>query len=185
MNEDSKTILLLAEARSDDGTGMEELAARVRERLYPYVIRNTMNPDMADDVLQETLVAMIARLRSLRNPTRFWPWIYRVAWNKIQDAFRQHRTRPSVRNCRTCAGDARGDYPSALEAQVHQETLRQVSQAVDELNAHHQEVVRLRCFEQLEYAEIASRTQTTPESVRIRYHRAKQSLKARLVSLCG
>jgi len=188
MKEDNETILLLAEACSENRAGMERLAARVRERLYAYVFRMTLNADATEDILQETLVAMIAGVRSLRNRKRFWPWMYRIAWSKIQDSLRQRKMQTSVKDSllqnHPGPGQDRDGPTSILDAQVKQEMLQQVCQAVDGLSARHRDVVRLRCFEQLEYTEIASRTHTTPERVRVQYHRAKESLKARLVP-CG
>ncbi len=185
MNDDTETILLLAEACSNDRAGMERLAARVRERLYPYVFRMTLNSDTTEDILQETLVAMIGGVKSLRDHKRFWPWMYRIAWSKIQDSLRQRQMQTSVKDTflqnHSHPGWAHNEHASVLEAQVKQETLRQVNQAVDGLDARHRDIVHLRCYEQLEYTEIASRTHTTPQRARVQYHRAKESLKARLL----
>ena len=42
------------------------------------------------------------------------------------------------------------------------------------------DALRLRCYDQLDYVEIAARTRTTPARARIHFHRAKKSLKERL-----
>jgi len=184
MNDDTDYNLLLAEACSDDPAGMERLAGRVRERLYPYILRVTFNPDATEDILQETLMAMIGGVRSLRDRRRFWPWMYRIAWSKIQDAFRQKRVQSSMKDSllqgRFDKSAGRDEYTSVLEAKVREETLEQISRAVNGLSRPHRDVVHLRCFEQLPYTEIASRTNTTPERVRVQFHRAKESLRAQL-----
>jgi RNA polymerase sigma factor (sigma-70 family) len=68
-----------------------------------------------------------------------------------------------------------------LEAQVRAETLQQIALAVARLNRRQRDILQLRCYEDLPYTEIAARTHTSPEKVRIRFHRAKESVKAQLV----
>ena len=184
MRAENEYVEWLAEARSGSRTGMGKLAALVWERLYPFVLRVTLSHDITEDVLQETLLSLLCGLDSLRDPARFWPWIYRIAWSKIQNHVRSHRVQ--------CAAEAsfarlqpdpegvREDGDSPLDVQVREETVREVSKAVDRLALPYKEVLHLHYYDQMPYAEIAERTQTTPTRVRIRSHRAKKSLKSRL-----
>jgi RNA polymerase sigma factor (sigma-70 family) len=72
---------------------MGRLAALVGEQLYPFIFRTTLDRDATEDLIQETLLAMLHQLGSLRDPERFWPWIYRIAWSKIRDRLRDRRMR--------------------------------------------------------------------------------------------
>ena len=188
MSAENQQRELLILARSGDKVGLGELAAVVWERLHPFVLRITLNHDATEDVLQETLLAMICGIRSLRDPERFWPWMYRIAYAKIQDAFRRRRLQISMQSVflqdgRHGDGAERGrDNP--LDSNIHAETLQQVATAVEQLDRRHKDVVRLRYYEQLPYTEIASRTRTTPQRARVRFHRAKQSLRNRLLATC-
>ncbi len=184
MSAENEHIALLAEVQAGDRASMNRLAALVWNRLYPFAFRTTLDHDTTEDVLQETLVSLLCRVDSLRDPARFWPWMYRVAWNKIQDTHRQRRLRSSAESRllrRTLDAGVRPEADdSVLDAHVRAETLAQVAAAVRQLDRAHQDVVHLRYYEQLPYNDIASRTQTTPEKVRVQFHRAKKSLKARL-----
>jgi RNA polymerase sigma-70 factor (ECF subfamily) len=163
---------------------MGHLAVIVWEQLYPFVFRSTLRHEVTEDVLQETLLTMVRQLAALRESQRFWPWIYRIAWSKIQDALRQHRRfsaktlllRDRHHPSRTQAG---GD--SLLDAKIRDETRQQVSAVVEQLSDQHRDVVRLRYYDDLPYDQIALLTRTTPQKVRLRFHRAKKSLKARLL----
>ncbi len=185
MNEENDTISILAEARSGSQAGMGRLATLVWDRLYPFVLRTTLNQDAAEDILQETLLAMIREIGALRDHTRFWPWMYRIAWNKMQDTFRRRRLQSSVENSLLQAlrhvDGGKESGSNLLDAKIRDETLQRIRAEVKRLNDQHRDVVELRCYEQLPYTEIASRTATTPEKARVRFHRAKESLKARLV----
>lgn len=174
---------LLAEVRSGDRAGMDRLAALVWERLYPFVLRTTLRHDATEDVLQETLLCLLNRVDSLRDPERFWPWMRRIAWSKIQDIHRRRQLESKAESS-LLHGAAyvkrQSSAVSVLDAQVRAETLEQVSSAVEQLSREHQDVVRLRYYDQLPYDAIASLTRTTPQRVRVQFHRAKNSLKTRL-----
>ena len=185
MNNDDKYIQkLISSARTGSRKSMGDLAVAVRERLYPFVFRTTLNHDLTEDVLQETLLTVVLQVASLRESQRFWPWVYRIAWNKIQDNHRRRRLRSSGKTLllRDHAGNAKTGSDSILDAQIHAESLRQVSEVLEQLSHKHKDVLRLRYYEQLPYDRIASMTRTTPQMARVRFHRAKKSLKARLLA---
>jgi RNA polymerase sigma-70 factor (ECF subfamily) len=183
MNDQSGYIQFLAEARTGDRVGMGRLAELVWERLYPFVFRMTLDRDATEDVIQETLLTMLRRLDSLRDCQRFWPWIYRIAWNRVQDRLRDRRLQSlhEAALLRRAHGEGRlsADH-DPLDAQVRAETLERVSAAVARLNHRQRDILQLRCYEDLPYTEIAARTRTSPDKVRVRFHRAKKSLKTRL-----
>jgi len=189
MSAENEHIILLAQASSGNRVGLGDLAGVVWQRLYPFVLRITLNHDMTEDVLQDTLLAMICGVESLRDPDRFWPWMYRIAYTKIQDAFRRRRLQAAVQSTfLQNHGRADGEQDglgNPLASKIHEETLQEVALAVDQLKSQHKDVVRLRYYEELPYTEIASRTQTTPERARIRFHRAKASLRRRLQACCA
>ncbi len=184
MSDESGYMQVLAAARSGGQAGMGRLAVLVWERLFPFVLRMTQSRDATEDVLQETLLTMLRRLRSLRDGRRFWPWIYRIAWSKVQDRLRdrqRRRLQASALRCRTSTEDFLSGTNDPLESQVRAETLQRISVAIARLSRRQQDILQLRCYDDLPYTEIAARTRTSPDKVRIRFHRAKESLKAQLV----
>jgi len=184
MSAENGHIDLLTQARSGDQAGMGELARVVWERLHPFVLRITLNHDLTEDILQETLLVMLCRIESLRDLDRFWPWMYRIAYTKVQDAFRRKRLQTSAQDFFR-QGGLHADCDNPLDSKIREETLRQVALAVEQLKSQHKDVVQLRCYEELPYTEIASRTRTTPQRARVRFHRAKASLKERLQACCA
>jgi RNA polymerase sigma-70 factor (ECF subfamily) len=203
MNNDNENIQqhhkaffeLLSEARSGNQASMGRLAVIVRERLYPFVFRTTLNHDLTEDVLQETLLTMIGQVACLRDKRKFWPWVFRIAWSKLQDNLRSRRAQSSIKayvsraSCPRSEGgtpstrsyEARTGSGGLLEATIHAERLRQLSSLIEQLSRQHRDILRLRYYEQLPYTEIATLTHTTPQKARARFHRAKKYLKARLL----
>lgn len=180
MDAENEHIELLAEVKAGDRASLDRLAALVWDRLYPFAFRTTLSHDVTEDVLQETLVSLLCGVGALRDPERFWPWMYRIAWSKIQDRHRQRRLESHAEGRLLREAPQTVAAGSVLDAQVRAETLGLVAAAVAQLSREHQDVVRLRYYDQLPYNDIASLTSTTPQRVRVQFHRAKKSLKSRL-----
>ncbi|UCD52106.1 MAG: sigma-70 family RNA polymerase sigma factor [Phycisphaerales bacterium] len=160
------------------------LTVVVRKRLHPFILRAVGDPHAAEDLLQETLLVMVERLGGLRRAERFWPWIYRVARRKIQDHFQQQRRWATARE--NTRGETRRRFRAiygrtdVLDQMIGVESVRELSDAMGEMEGRQRLIVRLRCFEQLPYAQIASRTRTSPAQARTNFYRAKTFLRKRL-----
>ena len=184
MNEDNEYIQQqLSEARSGNRRSMGRLAVIVRERLYPFVFRTTFDHDLTEDVLQETLLTMVGQVACLREKRRFWPWVFRIAWSKLQDNLRRRRYHSSGKASilQNQSYETQAGGGSLLDATIHAERLQQLSEVVEQLSRQHRDILRLRYYEQLPYTEIATLTRTTPQKARARFHRAKKYLKARML----
>ncbi|HCO93470.1 MAG TPA: hypothetical protein DIU00_05885 [Phycisphaerales bacterium] len=183
MNEDNENIQqLLSEARLGSRRSMGRLAVIVRERLQPFVLRTTLDHDLTEDVLQETLLTMVRQIMSLRQSDRFWPWVFRIAWSRLQDNFRSRRQQSSGRDSlvQNRAYQTQEDCDSLLDASIHTERLRLLSEEIEQLSSQHKDILNLRYYEQMPYTEIAEMKHTTPQKIRAQFHRAKKFLKARL-----
>lgn len=182
MSEQTQSIQrLLSQARSGSRTGMGRLAVITWERLYPVVLRATWNHDVTEDILQETLLTVVQEVNSLRDIRRFWPWVHRIARNKIQDNLRRSRLQASGKTLlrsQSSGTQASGDI---LDAKIHEEKLQRLLALMEQLSRQYRDVLRLRYYEQMPYTEIASMTRTTPEKARARFHRARKRLKAQLL----
>ncbi|MFC1633226.1 RNA polymerase sigma factor [Planctomycetota bacterium] len=182
MNEKTPSIqYVLSQARSGNRTGMERLAVIVWKRLYPVVFRLTWNHDLTEDILQETLLAVVQEVNSLRDMRRFWPWVHRIARNKIQDNLRRSRLQASSKTLLRSQSSNAKVSGNILDAKIREEKLQRLKVLIEQLSRQHRDVLRLRYYEQLPYTEIASMTRTTPEKARARFHRARKRLKAQLL----
>lgn len=165
---------------------MARLVMAVQERLYPFVSSAVRDPHAAEDILQDVLVILIEQMHLLRQSECFWPWVYRVAWSKVQDHFRDRRRASRIpvpggyEPARSQA--APGDL---LDAMVHREAVEQLAIAFDRLNHRCRVVLYLRFHEQMPYNEIASVMHSTPGQVRVQFHRAKRLLRDSLLSSCA
>jgi RNA polymerase sigma factor (sigma-70 family) len=173
-------------ADTADSNETEALVLAVRERLHPFVAGAVRDPHAAEDILQEVILVLIERVHLLRRPACFWPWIYRIAWSKVQDHYRDHQ-----RACRAAAAVERESvFPDSfvgdlLEGLVRREAIEHLVVAMGQLNPRCRVVLYLRFYEQMPYTQIASMMHSTPGRVRVQFHRAKQLLRDSLLSSCA
>jgi hypothetical protein len=65
-------------AQCDDREAVEHLLRSIQDSLRRYIAGVVGRPD-ADDVLQDVLVIVCHKLKSLHTPELFRPWAYRIA----------------------------------------------------------------------------------------------------------
>ena len=70
--------LWVLRAQCDDHEALELLFRSVQPSLHRYV-SGLVGPSHAEDVLQEVLITICRKLKSLHAPDLFRPWVYRVA----------------------------------------------------------------------------------------------------------
>ena len=77
-----------------DNGAFDELLARNQEKLYSYILFVVHDPEIANDVFQETFVKVITKLQAGKytDSGKFYFWLTRIAHNIIMDSFRQLRT---------------------------------------------------------------------------------------------
>lgn len=156
------------------------LAALVQARLFPYIRKFTPDAHTAEDVLQETLLAMLERLPELRRPDCFWPWIRRIAHSKVQDHLRDRRRNHRMRE--TLVPDPTRaplpmTEPDTLDTILQEEAHEQLACALEQLTDRSRVVLHLRFHERMSYPEIAARMGATPGQIRTQLHRARKRLR--------
>jgi RNA polymerase sigma-70 factor, ECF subfamily len=149
-----------------------------KSRLLAYVQSKLHDPDLAEDVLQESLLKALRAAPDLRDEEKLLPWFYSILNNAITDIYRRQ--------------------------QVEQRSLQQVAQAQLLEAEPETEQVLCDCFRDLiptlkpEYAElieqlelsnkdpaqVAAQLGITPNNLKVRRHRARQALRQRLEESC-
>jgi RNA polymerase sigma-70 factor (ECF subfamily) len=145
------------------------------------------------DIVQDALTEAAQKLSDYarRRPLPFYPWLRRLAWERLLQIHRRHvrAQRRSVRRedlgglplPEDSAGDlaerlaARGSSPS--ERLRHSEQRQRVQQALGLLGAADREVLVLRYLEDMNTAEIAAVLELTESAVKMRQLRALQRLR--------
>src|SRR5512136_29735 len=107
MSNTSDQKLLMA-ARGGDRDALETLLLRYQPRVYRFGMKMCGDPDDAEDVLQETLLAMARSLRDFRGASSLSTWLYTIARSFCVKKRRRIRFAPAA--------------PQSLEATLGDET---------------------------------------------------------------
>jgi len=184
MDENTGYAELIRHAQLGDQQSMNKLAQLVQGRLFAYIYRLTLNYDLAQDLSQETLLRMVESLKELKQAEQFWLWLYRTAMGKVQHYFRDKKQQQMIHlaavDKERLAEYASQTYDDGLNSVMRRELSETICQAMARLKFAYRNVLVLRCFEQLSYAEIASLMDCKELGARVLFFRAKHSLKQQL-----
>lgn len=147
-----------------DNRAFDELLTRNQKKLYDYIMFVVRDPELANDVFQETFVKVITRLQEGKytDSGKFSFWLIRIAHNVIMDTFRLQK---SVHIIEPTAGNdlskLKSDSLMDLNREneyVNAQVLRDVRHIMDSLPAPQREVVYMRYYQELSFKEIAEAT---------------------------
>ncbi len=147
---------------SFDGVRLAALARRHRTALKRYVDRYTGDPDLADDVVQETFVRL--RERPPARQTALKGWLFTVATHLALDRIRVARRRAELERDVAHRLPVPDRPPDPAEQLEREETRRMVRAALDELCEKERTALLMR-EEGFTHREIALAVGTTTKSV--------------------
>ncbi len=175
---------LIRQAQLGNQQSMNELAQLAEGRLFAYIYRLTLNYDLSQDLLQETLLKMVESLKDLKNIERFWVWLFRTATGEAQHYFRDRKKKYMVQisdfSKERLSEYTSQDHNDGLNYLMRRELSNTIFQAMTKLKLMYRNVLILRCFEQMSYAEIADLLDCKELRARVLFFRAKHLLKSQL-----
>lgn len=145
----------------------EELFVRYRGPLYGFFRRRLNSKERAEDLAQETFLAVIRAISRYKPQALVRTYLYRIALNLVA----AERRKPAQESMEENAEPALDD---------RSETALWVREALKELAPTEREILMLREFEQLSYAEISDLLRLPVNTVRSRLFRARMALRERL-----
>jgi len=163
---------LVLEFQRGSREAFTELFERYRDPVFGFFRRRLDNPARAEELAQECFLAL------LRNGARYEPragfrsYLYGIAIKMLWAERRKSRHDPS--------GNGSAPDPPARE---NPDATIWVRAALDRLDQTDREVLMLREYEQLSYAEIGGLLRLPVNTVRSRLFRARVALKEKLLAV--
>jgi RNA polymerase sigma factor (sigma-70 family) len=162
---------LVAAARAGDRAAFGVLLDR-HDRAVRVVVRPLLGDSETEDVAQEAFLQAYLGLDRLRDPARFGAWLCAIAVNLGKMRLRERRVFLPLE-----------DYPGGADGgEDSGELAGLVASAVETLPRHEREAVLLS-YAGLSSPEVAALVGERPGTVRVRLHRARGRLRARLGTL--
>ena len=171
---------LTKRAQRGEKEALDRLAELAVTRLRVYVYRLTLQEDLTQEIVQETLLEMVKILGKLKRSDRFLPWLYGIATNKLRHYYRSEATLRRASANRADMEPSGESREEGLENLLSQELKEIISSAIQKLKTRHRAVLVMRCYDGMSYAEIAESMGTTEFGTRMLFIRAKKALQKQL-----
>lgn len=174
-----------ADARDRDRP-LTEVVARERSRLLAFIRRRVADPRDAEDIVQDVFFELVQANRLLMPIDHVTAWLFRVARNRITDAFRRRRPEHRLRGGDDDAPDLRleellpslDDGPEALYLRTVLFTA--LEEALAELPAAQREVFVAHEIEGTSFKALAAATGVGVSTLLSRKRYAVLHLRKRL-----
>lgn len=175
---------LVHRARAGDEQAFADLVRGHADRAYAVALRMTGNPSDAQDVAQDALVAAWQHLDGFRGTSSFATWLTRIVINRCHNLRRGHHpTEPLDEEAADALGEAgRAGWSSpGVEGQVvARQHLAAAQEAILDLPLDQRAALVLTAVVGLPHAETAAVLGISEQAARVRVHRARRALLARM-----
>lgn len=164
---------LMQRAQRGDDTAFAGLFKRYARPLLGYLNRLTGDVHLSEDLCQETFLRLYERRSHYRFPAPLRPYVYTIARNLLRNRWQRapsERLEEAPERAAPVADPGRA-------AQTH-DLLRRLQRAMERLPFEQREIITLRRFQDLRYAEIAEILGEPEGTLRSRCVRALAALGA-------
>ena len=159
--------LLVIQIQNGDRKGFNLLFHRWNKKLLRHAIRQVKSHHIAKDVVQNSWIAILKGLNTLKEPSHFGPWAMRIVYYKAIDHLRKQK---------------RKELKSTLSNDEIQEDprIQSILTGLNALPENHKQMLTLFYLEEMSVVEIAYILNIPPGTVKSRLFHAREFLKKQL-----
>lgn len=170
---------LVVRLKAGDAEAFGELYERYRPRVYRFAFKLLRDGDQAEDIVQETFLKAQRSIHTLHQNHSLVSWLLSITRNEVYGQLRKTRSNGQV--------DVEDvwDTETPLDEVLGTETVVIVQNMIAQLKPGYREVILLREYEHLSYADIARVTQDTESAVKARLFKARKALVKKLKPYFG
>ncbi len=152
-----------------------------REKLLSHIRRKIASPELAEDLLQECLLRALRSAPDLQEEERLLAWFHSILRNAITDAYR----RGAVATRLFTPLDPTAEEPPAPESEGERSLCECFRLILPLLKPAEAELIESLELAGEQPAHAARRFGISTSTLKVRRHRARQSLRARLEETCS
>lgn len=161
------------------------LVRRWESPIYGLSLRMLGRDEDARDVCQETFLAAYRNLRKFRGDAKFSSWLYRIALNACHSRMRRQDNGAALSLDAEDADGRRLELPDLASEPAPETLLRDqrtlhVRRALQAIPTEMRQVIVMKEYEDLTFAEIAEILQIPVSTVKSRLYTGLQQMRARL-----
>jgi len=169
---------LVARYRDGDADAFDALFDRHHAAAFRFANAMLGDRPAAEDVMQETFLAVARTARSYQPRGRFRTWLMQIVRNRCLNRLEQARARRAAFEQAGLRAEPPAHRPSPADCAQRNEQMDRVRAALAELPDRQREALALYAFEQLTYQEIAAVLGAPLNTVKVLIHRARAGIAA-------
>ena len=170
-------LSLIGRVASGDKQALGEVYDRFGGALFRYLVTLTGDYQVAEEVLQDTLVAVWRSARTFRGRSSAKTWVFGVARRQAHNTLRRRDLPLTGEDALRVFPDEEAGPEEGVISEVRREELEA---AIGRLSPVHREVLVLIFFNELSYEETAEVLGVPIGTVKSRLSNAKKSLRSQL-----
>ncbi|MBN2588883.1 MAG: RNA polymerase sigma factor [Sedimentisphaerales bacterium] len=173
---------LVKKAQLGDKDSLNRLAEEARVYLHEYVMRLTLQKDLTQDIVQESILEMFKVFHKLKNADRFLAWLDGIAFNKVRSHYGRKWRHKTISLSDFNGELACHEGQNALADTINNELKQIVIKSMRELAPRYRAIIIMRCYKDMSFSEIAESLSCTKFGAQSLFYRAKRSLAKKLGS---
>ena len=173
---------VIRKAKGLDAGAFDEIVDAYSGRLYGFLHRMSGRREDAEDLVQEVFIRVVKGIAEYREEGRFEAWLFRIAGNLIRDRLRREPRETAIG---TVGQDRADEFESradrytggAADSLERCEDVDRMQKCLAKLPSMEREVILMRHYGELSFAEIAEFTAAPLGTVLARAHRGLAKLR--------
>ena len=151
----------------------DAVVRKYRERIFYHAVGIVKDYQEAYDVTQEVFIKAMRETRFFNEGFKMKAWLFRVTTNLCFNIVRDRKRRGAILETIQRPKSTRADQADVVMTDEHQQ---HILEGMDKLTKNHREILMLRYYQDLSYAEIAGVLDIKLGTVMSRLSRAKRKL---------
>ncbi len=176
LQDDDKTLVKRFVDEKDE-FAYEVLVKKYQRMVYFLALKVVGGHEDADEIVQKTFISVYKNLGRFEGRSSLKTWIFRIAMNYSKNLIRDR-----ARHTGEELAEWNAVAESSVEADIEADQRRRiVEEAMEQLPPRQREVLQMRAFGDMSFAEIAQDVGISTSAAKVNYHYAVKALKGLLV----
>lgn len=180
-NPDKDLGQLLKKAQKGDKKSLEIICSELRDLMWRYFIKRFHDPNLVDDLSQETYLRLLKNILNIKEPMRLKNFVLKVAFHVTQDYFRQKYRKNEEPLIEEKVADDNGNVGTihSVNQDMNSDYILSkldLEKAMEKLPGKTQQILQMRA-EGYKYEEIAEELKISESGIKMQVKRGMEKLK--------
>lgn len=151
-------------------------------RFLSYLSSRVESRETAEEILQSAYIKGLKREGSLKDSEKVTAWFFRLLKNALTDYYRH---KAAEKRALEGFGSENEREQVQKDAELEKNVCQCVNRVMKDLKPEYVDVLQKAEVEEKSIKDLASKAGTTPTNMSVRLHRARASLKEKVLQACG